>query len=199
MSLLTFPFTTSADAPQEGIEIADAYNTRITTSQTGYEQRRQLQAFPRAALSAMKWDRSENASTRLDSLWDFYQQCRGALLPFIYFDLGTQRTWGHTFVGVGTGAQSVWDLPSKSATYSAVYVGGASVSNYTVAAGAGSNGRDRITFTSPLPASGKIIQATFTGQRAWVVRFANDRMSYRAFAVNLYEFGLELIEVRGES
>lgn len=201
MTLQTFPYTSEADAPREGWEISPAWSTQIVSGRAGTEQRRQLWTLPRHRITGMSWSNLENASTKLDALYAFYMARKGSLEAFVLFDFDAYRTWTKAYVATGTGALATFDLPAKSGTSYSIYVNGVLqtvTTHYTITAGAGSNGRDRIVFTFN-PALGHIIEATFTGQRAFVVRFAEDNMSYRAFSVRLYEVGLSFIEVKGES
>lgn len=200
MSLTTFPYTSESDGPNEGWEIEPDWSTQIVSARAGTEQRRQLWTLPRHRISGLSWSRQENSSTKLDALYAFYMARKGALEPFVYFDFDQYRTWTKAYVGTGTGALSTYDLPAKSGTSYSIYVNGVLqtvTTHYAITAGAGSNGRDRIVFTFN-PTLGHIIEATFTGQRAFVVRFAEDKLSYRAFSVRLYEIGISLIEVKGE-
>lgn len=194
--MLTFPYTASADSPSEGMTLTTAFPVEIVESRTGVEQRRALSIYPRHSVE-IRWSRDMNAASRVDAIWDFYRQTRGRLLPFVYFDFDSARVWTRAYVGLGTGSQTVFDLPSKSATSVTVYVDGVATAG-TFAEGAGNNGRDRFTFGTA-PASGAVIEASFTGRRAFTMRFADEALSYSAFSNLLYEIGMTLVEVRGES
>lgn len=199
MSVATFPYTAAADAPHEGYSIAPVWSTSIVTSQSGMEQRRSRVTYPRHKITGLKWGRDENASLRVDTLYGFYNDCNGAALPFAFIDFPSHG-WGSQYVGVGNGGSTVWDLPSYGGASFTIKVNGipkSSPGDYSISAGAGSNGRDRIVFTAA-PAAGYVIRAWFTGRRVFVVRFLQDEISFQSFSASIFEIGLDLLEVKGE-
>lgn len=196
MPVANFPYVSTDDAPRQGYSIVPTWSTSIVTSQSGIEQRRQQYTYPRHKITGLKWGRDANSTTRLDTLYGFYQDCYGAYSPFAYFDFVT-RTWAKQYVGVGTGAQLVWNMPSYGGSAFVVRVNNVIVgSGYTIGAGAGDNGRDKITF-SVAPTLGHIITISFLGRRVFISRFMRDEMSYESFSASLFDIGFDLIEVKG--
>ena len=194
--MLTFPYIEFADAPAEGAPVAGDYPTDIAESENGIEQRRGRSVYPRHTL-AIRYERDMNAATRLNTLWDFYRQPRGPLLPFVYFDFDNARVWTRARVGLGVTAQTVFTLPSRDAASVTMYVNGVAATGTFLARG-GSNGRDEFTFATD-PAENAVIEMTFTGRRAFEMRHANAKLTYKLFSGLLYETGLDLTEVKGES
>lgn len=199
--MLTFPYTAMSDAPAEGSTVEASYPVEIVESRSGIEQRRALSAFPRHKVR-VKWERDMNAATRVNTLWDFYRQTRGALLPFVYFDFDDARTWTEVYVGTGNGSALVFDLPMLNGSSVTVKVNGTTktpTTHYTIAAGAGANGRDKLTFTAGnAPASGALVTVTFTGRRSFAMRIASEALSYSVMSALIYSTGLEMVEVKGE-
>lgn len=195
--MLTFPIVSLSDSPAEGKTVDTEYPTEINESRTpGIEQRNGLSVLPRFRVE-LRWDKGEDALARVNALWDFWRQTRGPLLPFAYFDFDAVRVWTRIYVGLGTGAQTVFDLPSKDATSVTVYVAGTPTAG-TFAAGAGSNGGDRFTFGAA-PALNAVIDVSFTGRIKIPMRFDHQNLTYAQFSVQLYEVGLRLISVKGET
>lgn len=197
----TFPLTALADAPTSGTSVSTIFSTEVVTTRSGREQRRALWNYPRHQI-APTWERTANSPALVDTLWAFYCARKGSFSPFVYFDFDPDRTWADAHVGVGDGTTLVFNAPSMSATGVVVKVDGVTktlTTHYTFAAGTGLNGRDQITFTAGnAPAVGKAVTVTFKGRRAFMMRFAEDALDYRAFEVSVYSLGLKLFEVRGE-
>lgn len=197
MPVANFPYTSTDDAPRQGYSITPAWSTSVVMGQSEVEQRRKRVTYPRHKITGLKWGRDANTTTRLDTLYAFYQDCGGSYSPFAFFDFIT-RTWAKQYVGIGTGVQTVWNIPSYGGGTFTIYVNGSVVSSgYTISGGAGDNSRDRITFTSGAPTLGHIITATFTGRRVFISRFMRDEMSYESFSASLFDIGFDLIEVKG--
>lgn len=194
--MLTFPIVDLADSPAEGKTLSTDYPTDIVESRSGIEQRNGLSVLPRYRVE-LRWAQGEDSLTRVNALWGFFRQTRGPLLPFVYFDFDAARVWTRVYVGLGTGAQTAFDLPSKSATSVTVNVAGVATAG-TFAAGLGTNGRDRFTFGAA-PALNAVIDVSFTGRIAVPMRFDHEDLSYEQFSVLLYAVGLRLRSVKGES
>ncbi len=195
--MLTFPYTSPADAPQVGAVRGVEFRTEISTSRSGIERRRATRTLPTAMLSA-RWGAREDARAIAAAIEAFFISTRGAATSFVAFDFDPDFPHTGVYVGTTDGAEDEWVLPCKTtATSLAVFLDGVlQASGYTVTDD-GANGRKKITFTAP-PAAGKAITLSFTGQRAWVCRFESDVLELEFDEAGLYALSLRLREVKGE-
>ena len=189
----TFPFVAPATDGPTSYTVANEWSTQVVRAKNGREQRRQLYTVPIADFS-MTWEDYENAATRVDTLEAFHTARQGATETFAFFDFDANRTWLTVKFGTGDGATTTFDLPCRNGSAFTIYDNASSVSgaNYTITPVVGTNGRDRIVFTSART-SAHVLTATFTGQRWWPVRFSEDRLSYEVHENLLYAIGCTLV------
>jgi hypothetical protein len=93
---------------------------------------------------------------------------------------------------------TVFTLPGNTISNLTVYVDVDTVAPYTtITAGAGSEGEDQVTLSSP-PGNGVSIYASFTGKRKFTVRFASDaqQMPQILTATNNYTWAATLLEAK---
>lgn len=200
MALPTFPYVTTAYAPQVGAVRGIGFSTAITPTKSGKNEKRRVEwTVPRETLSA-RWGRREDAKTLAEGIADFFRQTFGPALAFVAFDCDAAFVHTRVYVPKGTtdGTRTVWNLPcADAATSVTVYLDGVlQSSGFTVATG-GANGRKKITF-SPAPAAGKTLTVGFTGQRAWNCRFEGDVLELEYDDNGLYTFAVRLVEVDEE-
>ncbi len=198
MSLNVFPWISpSTDAPSEGAQVTTRYSTQIAEAWSGREQRRRLWTIPKHEFT-VAWNKTENAATRVDALWAFYQQQGGALLPFVFWSFDLNRTWAKVPIGTTTTA-ATYLLPAKGLTGAkTIYLDGTAANPQpTVTDGGQAYSQSLITFAGAQTA-GKALTATWTGQRLFVCRFAEDSLTYEEFCAMTYSFSLKLVEVIGE-
>ena len=122
----------------------------------------------------------------------------GPALPFVAFDF--DYSFGHQriYVGTGDGTTTVWNLPCRDTASSIhVYVDGVEDTNLFTLSDDGANEREKVTFDTA-PAAGKVLTASFIGQRAWECRFADDELVLVQEEAGYYGLTVRLIEVRGE-
>ncbi len=199
MALPAFPLVDPSDAPAAGGTVTAKFSTTVVTAANGREQRRALWTAPRHEIS-VAWQKGQDPRTRLNRLYDFYLGRKGNAEAFVYVDFDAGRTWTSIPVGTGTGAKPTFVLPSYLASDRTLKVDGVVSAEGPTAvfrARADASGRDTFSF-GVAPAAGKPIVFSFTGRRAFVVRFADDALSYQAFSARLYSTGVKLVEVFGE-
>ncbi len=199
-----FPFCTTGTGgnsgdnyPDEGLIVTPTFDTQIVTAKSGAEQRLALRANRHEF--KYKWTKQSNDKSILTTIYDFHVARQGRYGSFGLFEFDAQFQW--TTVTLGTAAGTLGETVNsagRNVTSRSIYLNGVLKTNYTVGTGTGTNGRDLITNTTPAWTAGQTITETFTGQRWFVVRFADDRMPMSLFSAKLYEVGLEMIQVIGE-
>lgn len=157
------------------------------------EVRRSLHAFPmrRVGIKASNMFRDE-----VKVLWDFYTARRGAYEAFHFF-LPTLDYWTGEFVAVQTiPGTTTFDLPGMSVDEPTliVYDDGV-ITAITFSGGTGENGADQVIF-APAPVLGSIITADIYGQLRMKMRFKDDKLTKGMIELLLYQYKLELMEVR---
>lgn len=104
--------------------------------------------------------------------------------------------WTNLFVGIGTGSQTVFDLPLKSTYNPYLYVNGTLVYNtdqYTLGSGTGTDGRDKATFGTA-PTAGAILTLNATGKRTVYARFASEPVLPVRYAAGLVGLEVNIVE-----
>lgn len=127
-----------------------------------------IQAFavPGLASQRYRWRASwpindyQTEQYLLEAHWNLYKHAH-----FPMFD-GWWSRWAGLAVGTGDGAWTVFDLPGKSIDSSGLTMklNGVPEAGYTFNAGAGADGRDRVTF-SAAPGNGVAITADWLSGR----------------------------------
>jgi len=157
----------------------------------GEEKRRQKKLFPTRDFSiGYEWISKEEART----LWEFYKARAGAYEAFNFFHPWSD-TYDGEYVGTGDGSTTVFNLPAENSSDYTVYVDGVEQTgggdDYTFSAGGGTDGADKITFTSA-PAAGKRITYDFTGNLKIRGRFMEDKLDWDTFYDRLTNMGLKI-------
>lgn len=193
----TFPYHLPADAPSVGYTRGPRFKTEVVESDTGLEQRRQRAPLSRQPLD-VTFSPRENIRTLVQTVEAFFEARGGMFEAFVLYD--PDATWVHTkvYVGVGNASATIFTLPSKQgSTGHSVHVNDSILLSGWTVSNDGANLRQRITFTAA-PAAGAIIRVTFTGQRAFVGRFASDELVIRAESAGLYSVSFPFISLIGE-
>lgn len=175
------------------------YLTVVSESEAGKEQRYQKWQRPKRTFRISLRAR-QTAET--DQIWRFYTRHKGAYDTFLFQSPNENPVTAERF-GSGDGVRSVFYLGSSvdigtgdlivtpdSETVSRS-IGGTgdflSFTTYTLDDNLG-----QLTTNSVLP-SGDVLRANYNFR--YRVRFKDDQLSREAFAANLWNFGLELLEV----
>lgn len=193
----TFPYHLPADAPSVGYTRGPRFKTEVVESDTGLEQRRQRAPLSRQPLD-VTFSPRENIRTLVQTVEAFFEARGGMFEAFVLYD--PDATWVHTkvYVGVGDGTTTIFTLPAKQgSTGHEVYLSNVLTASGWSVSNDGANLRQRITFTVA-PTVGAIIRVTFTGQRAFVGRFASDELVIRAESAGLYSVSFPFISLIGE-
>jgi len=179
----------TSPAPQIPYELTSNWKTIVSAFDSGVEQRRQKQTYPKYDVSLIY-----NALTvaSFATLWNFYHARAGAFEAFYFYTLET-TDWDGLFVGTGDDATVTFDIPGISTTNTLIYNNGTLVDSgdYTLLTGGGTESSDRITFDTA-PAANAIITCDFTGYMRIRCRFEDDKMTKQGFAGALYRTGLKL-------
>lgn len=160
--------------PASGYTLGDGYETLISgpylSGRTVSQPGRQYPLL-NAILSYGPW----LSESDLQPILLLHRNVRGRASTFTFFEFEL-ASWTKLYVGVGDASTVTFDLPFKAGTSITYYVAG-SVTAGTYSAGTGTDGRDRVTFSSA-PASGALIEVTATAQRAATCRFASDSLPF---------------------
>ena len=194
MSSEVFNFT--IDTPyEEAIE----YLTIVSESEGGAEQRYQKWLKPKRTFRIKL---SARGVTETDQIWRFYTRHKGSYDSFLFQNPNENPVTAET-VGSGDGIKTVYYLgtnvdigtgdmivtPGSAVLTKSVKGTGdyLSYSSYTINENTG-----QLT-TSPAVPSGDVLRATYNFR--YRVRFREDQLNREAFAANLWNFGLEIIQV----
>lgn len=175
------------------------YLTVVSEGESGKEQRYQKWLTPKRTFR-IKLDARQ--ATETDSIWRFYTARKGSFDTFLFQNPNENPVTAET-VGSGDGVKSVFYLGNKVdfATGDLIVVSGSEVitrsvkgtgdylsfSAYTI-----DNTTAAITTNSVFP-SGDVMRATYNFQ--YRVRFRDDQLSREAFTGELWNYGMELIQV----
>jgi len=190
-----YPTTPS---PAEGATIEDAYLTAVGGEfPNGRILTRAERVFPLATVNLRY---SRDVWSTFSAIYAFFVSQRGRYGTFDYRDFDSYP-WPDLYVGVGTNPVSASnDLPYYGASGHVIKVAGTTrtlTTHYTISAGAGANGRDRVVWVvASEPTSGQIITCAATGYRMFQGSFVTDVMSFARFCATLAETGLGIRERR---
>jgi hypothetical protein len=173
--------------------IEPEWSTLISDVDVGGEQRRQKWLF---AKYNVRFKCPRLSATQMQTVWDFYAASKGAHGAFYFFDpaplIGITTSYKALYVGYGDETTSIFDLPGKSTSNRTLYINGTTQSSgFSYLTGGGSDGSDRVSFTSA-PADGDIITVDFTGRLRVRCRFRDDRLPRELFIRKLFNFGIDL-------
>lgn len=156
--------------------------SRTTPPDQGYRQQPITNRFTRSldfASRVVTRKRLGNARWRITARWEddasgissvvaFFRGRLGGE-SFTWFDPAPASSWVALEAGYGDGSEDEFDLPGVETASHAVYFDGVSqATGWSVSAGAGTDGRDLLVFTSA-PTAGVRITVDFAGVRAWYV------------------------------
>jgi len=193
----TFPYYEPADAPSVGYSRGPRFGTEIVATMTGLEQRRILMPIPRQFLR-ISFGLRDGITAMVQAIEEFFVARKGKAEAFVLYDCDASYQHRAVYVGTTDGTTTVWDLPCRTtATSLSLYLDGVLQSSGFAIADTGANMRKRVTF-SPAPAAGKHITLTFTGQRAFTVRFDSDDLTIRNEDGGLYTVAFDAVTVLGE-
>jgi len=166
------------------------FRTLVSEFESGSETRRQKNLFVRRKITITYHGRSLED---IRALFQFFLDRHGAYEEFNLF-LPRTQTYQDEYVGTGDGAQTIWNLPSKSAASYTLKLNGSPLSDgvdYTFTAQGGADGADKVELVTP-PAKGAHLTWDFTGRLKIHGRFADDVMSFQEFARLLYSTGITI-------
>jgi hypothetical protein len=179
--------------PQFPLSIEPEWRTIPSLMDGGKEQRKAKRQF---AVFNAKLQYAVMKKAEFDTIWAFYQSCKGAYASFYFFDNDTHDYAG-LYINAGDGVATIFDLPGKSTSSHTIYLdGNLQSSGYTILTGGGQGSADRISFTTH-PSNGVIISCGFTGILRIKCRFQDDKMSRELFTVALYRTGINLKGLSG--
>lgn len=175
------------------------YVTLISESEGGAEQRYQKWQKPKRVFR-LKLD--ARYQTEADQIWRFYTARKGSFDTFLFQNPTENPVTAERF-GSGDGTQTIFYLGGAvdMATGDLIVTPGSAVvtrsigstgdylafSAYTINENIG-----KITTNVSLP-SGDVLRANYNFR--YRVRFKDDNLTREIFAVNLYRFGVDLIQV----
>lgn len=201
--------------PNWPYDIKINWNTTVSSFDSGKEQRRQKNLYPKYDVSLTY---SVLTMAQMQTLWNFYQARKGTFEPFYFYSLES-TTWSGCYLGIGDGTTTTFDIPGKSTSNVQIYVSGVALratavssilledesqlitedgstiiregpEDYTLLVGGGAASADRVTFLTA-PVANALITCDFTGYLRVRCRFAEE-LSRSAFTAALYRTGIKL-------
>jgi len=188
----------SSIAPIEPEQTRLRWKTLVSNfDDLGYETRKQKWLYPRRNVT-IQFKGESKADGR--TLWQFYLDRKGAYEAFNYF-CGFSNIYEGEYVGTGDASTTIFNLPAKNSSAYTVYKNGVAQSgggvDYTFSAGGGTDGADKITFTTA-PDAGDRITYDFTGTLKIRCRFAEDFLDFETFWDRAVKMGIELAGLLNE-
>ena len=167
------------------------YKTLVTAfDELGREQRKRKWIYPRRDITI----RFRNIKfADMKTLWQFYMARSGPYEAFNIF-LPYSDVYTGEFVGEGDGSTTIFNLPAKTSSSYTVYVEGSEMTedvDYTFSALGGTDGADKITFTSA-PTNGFIVTYDFTGYLKVHCRFNDDLFDMEQLYQAIANMGVRL-------
>jgi len=172
--------------PTEPYDIKINWKTVISDFDSGKEQRRQKNLYPKYNVSLTYPPLS---LTDIQILWNFYQARRGTYEPFYFYSI-EEAQWNGCFVGIGNASDTTFDLPGKSASSIVIYDNGVATATYTLGVGDGDCLSDNIVFNTA-PAVNALITCDFYGYLRIRCRF-QEELTRSSFTAALYKTGINL-------
>jgi hypothetical protein len=175
--------------PNWPYDIRINWNTTISAFDSGKEQRRQKNLYPKYDVTLTY---SVLTMAQMQTLWNFYQARKGTFEPFYFYSLES-TTWSGCYLGIGDGTTTTFDIPGKSTSNVQIYVSGVALratEEYTLLTGGGAGSSDRVNFLTA-PAANALITCDFTGYLRIRCRF-QEELSRSAFTAALYRTGIKL-------
>lgn len=182
----------SSPVPVEGMPIEDEFLTYGTEYPSGRTVTVAARQYPLFRVS-LRYGPALLESD-FQPVLELFRRVKGRSGTFAFFDF-VDAAHVRLPVGVGTGAQPLFDLPLFGSATRTIYVAGVTTTAYTFSAGGGTDGRDKITFTSA-PAAGALVEIDGTGKRVVQCRFGSDSISFRRYSPGLIEAEVQIVEAR---
>lgn len=166
--------------------------------------------WPLPVLKAtLKWPKRTTPSSDYVALYDFFIACRGRAIPFTFFDFNDWKRspvgmqWNHVYIATRDGVTNVYDLPGKDMTSIQIYNSAAPTTpltlttDYTIASGAGTDGKDQITFVGAYApgTAGHTVNVSFVGRLGISAHFTADEMPFETFHVSVQASGMQIEQV----
>ena len=129
----------------------------------------------------------------------FFRDRDGQYESFNWFHHQT-NTYELEFIGTGDGTTTNFNLPGKTISAYTVYADGVEqteVTNYSITAGAGTDGADKISFVAA-PEAGAYLSLDFTGYLKVHCRFGSDDMQVTLRHREFEDLNVELVGERNE-
>jgi len=185
MSSEVYPTT---PVPSWPYDIKVRWNTTISSFDSGKEQRRQKNLYPKYDVSLTY---PVLTAANMQILWSFYQSKKGTYEPFYFYSLES-TTWEGCYIGIGDGVTTTFDIPGRSTSNVIIYQDGVELRSeeYTLYIGGGAASADRVTFATA-PAENDLLTCDFTGYLRIRCRF-QEELSRSAFTAALYKTGIKL-------
>ncbi len=173
-------------------EVNIEFRTDVTTMESGSEQRRAKDVFPRYNGRAILMHISKSDAYKVIN---FYRQMRGRWQSWYMFSpYYCYNT--NLFVSVGDGTTQTWDLPGKSTSSRTIYVNGVKDTGYSISVGTGDGGADVLTMNTP-PSEGSVLTCDFIGFQRMKVRFKEDSLSIVSYADDIHTITFDFKGVSG--
>jgi len=157
----------------------------------GEERRKRKWLYPKRLIT-LQYSNITKANGR--TLFDFYIARSGAYDAFTFFKY-ERETYTGEYVGTGDASTTLMNLPCKTSSWETVYLDGSEQTgggtHYTLGAGTGTDGADKITWESA-PASGERVTVDFLGYLKIKCRFKDDNMSFETFMNTYRTVGIQL-------
>lgn len=190
MTVALYPATVD---PLIGYSVEPIYFTQRTPTKSGADVAEKLWDTPRFRI---RLPYRVNV-TDLATLMNFHHARSGSYEAFDFIDLHT-RKWDDVYISTGDGTEVRFEVPFANISAQVVKVDGVTqvgVTDYTVSAGTGENGRDRIQFeVGSTPPDGDVITLTVPNEnRFYTVRFEKDNIQYRTLPT--FTSGAENLEL----
>jgi hypothetical protein len=210
---MSYQYPTSP-VPSWPYDIKAVWNTTVSAFDSGKEQRRQKNLYPKYDVS-LTYPVLTEASMQI--IWNFYMARKGTFEPFYFYSLEI-ADWQGVFIGIGDGTTVTFDLPGKSTTQVTLYKNAVALPSYgdailteddggliteggdrivtegavdyTLHVGGGDVSADRVTFNTA-PAVNDLITCDFIGYLRIRCRF-QEELSRSAFTAALYQTGIKL-------
>jgi len=185
MSSTTYP---TSPVPNWPYDIRINWNTTISAFDSGKEQRRQKNLYPKYDVTLTY---SVLTMAQMQTLWNFYQARRGTYDDFYFYSLES-TAWTACYIGIGDGTTTTFDIPGKSTTGVTIYNNGVAVAaeDLTLLTGGGTVSADRVQFDTA-PAANDLLTCNFTGYLRIHCRF-QEELSRSSFTAALFQTGIKL-------
>ena len=106
--------------PNWPYDIKINWNTTVSSFDSGKEQRRQKNLYPKYDVTLTY---TVLSLANMQILWNFYQARKGTFEPIYFYSLES-TTWSGCYLGIGDGTTTTFDIPGKSTSNVQIYVSG---------------------------------------------------------------------------